>query len=691
MASSMLDSPLGESGEEEGRMVYVSRDFYATMDTQLSVFCDDELQLLSDSDKYWWLVREQTSGQTGYVPSDIVESLDEHVAKMNRLKNQELTRPTSNDLPWRTPTNESDESLASQTDTLTRSFLKDAPKPWSASGFARKSMSLRSAPAVSRHKKTVSFSEKQPEEHRFAVEDDSATEASAGDGMEPEDDDDELREDAAEHGRRDRTRGSEREPPMTPDSETYDYNVDPIVDELLEREFGTPLDPLHSFKETSSSSLSLSSSLVSASAAAAAAFTSSPMRALQPEAQSNGPLYRPADFAHEVVPVMEKKGKRTDKKEPPRPNDLGPGVPANRSPQKLKSLVSRLWRVAARPTRTSAAAHAHKQLLRIYAGNFSAVHGYKTLLLDEETPMAEVAEMAVDKFGLQGDRFNYMLSVVHCETHEILHVSANYTLAMVIELAKRATLMEGEFVPVTDSSLAALPRRVKKRQSKALCTSKSVATTPVLPSKGEVWHETLSFSCLASPVVQALAELDLARDRTSDFVTHYKFVLNRWLESPAPTTPFYLKVQLMISSNTSRSNNGVPGILPAGAATKRPKSPLSGPLPASAGVGGTASAALALPPMQDEAKVQSGTKMLVNTSMTVAELTRAALSTLDISSHTPGITYDLYLACRMADIRDRIYLTKEMVVADILHLRPMIDPSGLTLVLQPIVDSKSRS
>ena len=662
MAASMLDSPVAETAES-GRTVYVSRDFYATMDTQLSVFCDDELHLISDSDKYWWLVRESLSGQTGYVPSDIVESVDEHVAKMNRMKNQELTRPTSNDdLSWRKPTNESDDSLGSQPegDPLTSSVPSASSKPWSASGFARKTAGLCSAPALSKHKKTVSFSEKQPEEHRFAVDDDSVTEASISTIIATDD--------------------PHQDQVFSPAGQVnggYDYNVDPIIEELLEREFGKPMDPMAEFREA-------------------------PLYATPaPAAEANIPRYRSIEYVADLAPIPEDQSMgSTGSGKAPRPlgkNDLGPGVAATRSPQKLQRLVSRLWRAAARHQRATPAASLYKQLLRIYAGNCSAVHGYKTLLLDEDTAMAEVADMAVDKFGLHGDRFNYMLSVVHCETHEILHVAANYTLAMVIELAKRATLMEGDFVAVTDSSLAALPRRVKKRQSKSLRMSKSTLATPAPltpgPGKGDLGHDPRSFSCIASPVVQALSELDLTRDRASDFITHYKFVLNRWLESPAPMTPFYLQVQLAVSSVTSRSNSAFSGLVPSkasNASTVIPKSPLANQVATSAGPNSSLPSTILLN-MQDDGQFQSGAKMLVNTSMTVAELTRAALAALDVPLHTPGITYDLYLACRPADIRDRIYLTREMVVADILHLRPMIDPSGLTLVLQSIADSKRRS
>jgi hypothetical protein len=300
------------------------------------------------------------------------------------------------------------------------------------------------------------------------------------------------------------------------------------------------------------------------------------------------------------------------------------------------------------------------QLLRIYAGNFTAVNGYKTILVDEDASMAEVADKACDKFGVIGDGFDYMLSVVHYDSHEILHVAANYSLATVIELAKRATLLEGQYAETTDKSISRLSRRLRKQQDKSIRLCKSALPSP-------------SGTGLASPLfMQSLAE-ELTRDKESDFVTHFKFVLNRWLEGPAPTIPFYLRVQMAVGSTMARSLGALSAA--TGTAEKRPKSPI------------TPKELKSAFPTAEDVKLQGTIKMLVNTSMSVAELSRAALSALDVAP-VPGIKYELFFASKPAQTRDRIYLTKEMAVHDILHLRPLVDPSGLLLVLQPVVDSK---
>lgn len=618
---------VGARGER--RTIYVSRDFYATMDTQLSVFSDDVLELISDSDRYWWLVREPESGHSGYIPSEIVETPDEHEAKLNRQKNLELTRLRSTDLqsaglPWRHHANDNIQVPETPVLDPPEAFLTPESTPWSRSGFARKSMSLRSAPAQSRHKKTVSFSETKPVEHRFTV-DDSAS-CSSG----------EAAADPSQH--LDRFVVEAEDSPIQ--EPYYDHQIDPIVDELLQREFGKPETPTFE-------------------------------RCPPPLVQSNGHIPRSSYKPTMLTPRIDEnddqgKGFRIDALKVLKSSSLRP------SKLKIKNFVAKFWRGGSRGA-GARELMVGEQLLRVYAGNFTGVHGYKTLHITEGATMAEVADKAVEKFGLHGDRFNYVLSVVHYESHEVLQVAANYTLGTVIEMAKRATLMEDQLGPATNYSISKLPRKYRKQTDKTARLCRSALATPLTP--GLSANSSNAFSCLASPVVQALSDCDLARSRETDFVTHYKFVLNRWLEGPAPTTPFYMRVQ-MIFGNTSRSLGIIPDGRKSRQTPKSPKSPLA-----------TVESKAMLIPI-DDAKYQGNVKMLVNTSMSVAELCRTAQIALDIAHQVPGIRYELYLAAKPSQTRDRIFLSRDMVVHDILHLRPMVDPSGLVIVLQPVVDSK---
>jgi hypothetical protein len=525
------------------------------MDSQLSVFSDDVVELLSDADRYWWLVREAVSGQTGYVPSEIIESEAEHEAKLNRQRNMEATRLRESDLgtnvPWR-------ESSAKE--------KEEEEAPWSASGFMRKGR-LDSAPE-SRHKKTVSFSETRPVEHHFDVEESSSS-----------------------------VEGDELAAPMEELHVTepgyYDRNVDPMVDEILQREFGKPDMNARTRKVEE-------------------------FHSIPPSIEPNSAVL----MSKSKIREQSKKGK-----------GLG--------------MISKLWK----PKQNEFELR-DEQLLRIYAGNFTSVQGYKTLLVEEGASMAEVADKACEKFGVVGDGFDYMLSLVHCDSFEILHVTANYSLGMVIELAKRATLLEGEYSAITSHSLARLSRKLRKQQAKMIRNIQNQ-------------HNQHNMSSPAGSM--SLIE-ELVRSRESDFVTHYKFVLNRWLEGPGPTIPFYTSVQM------GGVGNGSFSILTD--AQRRPKSPRSPMSPRPQ----------LLVQQQDDVSVQGNVKMLVNTSMSVVELMRAAIVALDVSA-VPGIRYELYLANRLNPTTNHIYLTKDMIVADMLHLRPTLDPSGLNLILQAVVDS----
>lgn len=567
----------GSKGGGESRVMFVSRDFYATMDSQLSVFLDDRVELVSDSDRYWWLVREPLSGQIGYIPSDIVDTKDEHEAKINRQRNIELTRSRATDFQDNLARGSSVDTSVERDASLGRE-----ERPWSRSGFMKKSTSIKS---VSGHKKSVSFSESKPMEHRFDA-DDAASYVSI---------DADLGRDLVQLGVVDGL-----------DSSKYLQDADPAIDEALSRELGK-------------------SSLKDSREPAVEA----------PFVESN----------HREGLDDEQQAKK-----------------------QTTSFLSRLWGSKGKALQRKSTS---EQLLRVYAGNFSAIHGYKTMLVDEEATAGEVADMACEKFGLASDGYDYLLSVVHHESHEILQISANYSLGTVIELAKRATLLESEFSPETEQSLSRLSKRLRRQHDRMLRQCKNLA----MPSPTS---SIISFGSISSlPRVQFLFE-NISRDSKSDFITHYKFVLNRWLDGPAPATPFYMKVQMVWGSQSRL----MAGVVPETVKKSKKAQAASRRLPMDPEMG------VMLCPSH-EVKLNGNTKMLVNTTMSVPELTRAAIIALEVTQRVPGIKYELYLASRPSSVRDRIYLTKEMSLHDVLQLRPVIDPSGLILVLQPTIDSKS--
>lgn len=773
------------------------------MDSQLTVACDDQVELLNDRDRYWWLVRDVAGGRTGYVPADVVETAAEREARKNRERNVEITqvRPTdiATSMPWRRARADSQEEHPG--DELFGITSGSKLATWQMSGFARRptygGAHLRSAPVIEgnaaahaggRHKKTVSFSKRQPEEHTIQSETTELIDANSAMVTEGEDAGmvDELTLQMASHAVGDPEEGPLGSPIFHRDIPP----LDPMVEKLLEREFGKPLRPEEALLtveeekmdglagprlegrdrlfspsrrrppldeekygggkgggeagESSSREPSQQTphhrdqlvshqSLLPSNGARVVPTTGelippskgAPFSALLPITSPTKDTAAAAaagdgdgdGFKDGNLSIKEDKGDleqytflEDHVRDTLKPASGNKGSRFTRLFSSTKIFGRRrkasggtgmTGKGKSGTTASSLATMPDQQLLRVYAGNFTSLHGYKTLLVEEVCSMAEVAERACEKFALVGDGHDYVLSVVHFDTHEILPVAATTTLASVIEMAKRATIMEGSFAPETGRSWARLPRTARRRHEKrakqhwqALVAStpgplsygggggggssgKSHLTTPMTPGM-----KSATFSCLASPVIQLAhaSESDLPRDRASDFVTHYKFVLNRFLDGPAGTTPFYIKVQIMMPGSMPRAGVGAYSVeeetVPGKVRSPMPRAASSG---LSTGMGASAGTA------RIEGSVA---KMLINTSMSVGELLRAALLALDVAPNVPGLKYEIYLACKPDNLRDRIFLTRDMVVHDILHLKPMVDPSGLTLVLQPVVDSK---
>lgn len=77
--------------DETGQSVRVRRDYFGKSYAEMSVFTDDNhLELLDDSHPYWWLLKDSSSKQVGYVPASIVKTDDEVKAASNALQNMNL-------------------------------------------------------------------------------------------------------------------------------------------------------------------------------------------------------------------------------------------------------------------------------------------------------------------------------------------------------------------------------------------------------------------------------------------------------------------------------------------------------------------------------------------------------------------------------------------------------------------------
>lgn len=147
-------------------------------------------------------------------------------------------------------------------------------------------------------------------------------------------------------------------------------------------------------------------------------------------------------------------------------------------------------------------------LIRVYTGNFDSVlHGFKTFIVDEAVPLADFTNLVVDSFGLSHDGYEYELNLINHMTAEVIPLELTLTVAHIIELTKREAL----------AFTAAMPRELKKAQKKALKKMKTTVRTDQ-------------------------NQLDV-RDKTSDYVTPFKFVLNR-IYREGSNAPVWIHVHL---------------------------------------------------------------------------------------------------------------------------------------------------
>ncbi|KAJ3115667.1 hypothetical protein HK098_006885, partial [Nowakowskiella sp. JEL0407] len=79
-------------------LVYALHTFVANLEGQVCVLKGDSLELLDDSNSYWWLVKCIKTDEIGYIPAENVETPYERLARLNRQKNIELSAPSALEL-----------------------------------------------------------------------------------------------------------------------------------------------------------------------------------------------------------------------------------------------------------------------------------------------------------------------------------------------------------------------------------------------------------------------------------------------------------------------------------------------------------------------------------------------------------------------------------------------------------------
>lgn len=71
-------------------LVYSLHNFVATVEGQVSVIKGDHLDLMDDSNCYWWLVRVHKTQEIGYIPAEKIETPFERLARLNKHRNVDV-------------------------------------------------------------------------------------------------------------------------------------------------------------------------------------------------------------------------------------------------------------------------------------------------------------------------------------------------------------------------------------------------------------------------------------------------------------------------------------------------------------------------------------------------------------------------------------------------------------------------
>ncbi|KAJ3191735.1 hypothetical protein HK101_007448 [Irineochytrium annulatum] len=91
-------SPIPELDETiDYSLVYALHTFVANLEGQVCVLKGDSLELLDDSNSYWWLVKCIKTDEIGYIPAENVETPFERLARLNRIRNVQLASINAQD------------------------------------------------------------------------------------------------------------------------------------------------------------------------------------------------------------------------------------------------------------------------------------------------------------------------------------------------------------------------------------------------------------------------------------------------------------------------------------------------------------------------------------------------------------------------------------------------------------------
>lgn len=96
--SSAFLEPVTSEEDIDYSKVYALFTFVASMEGQISVLKGEPLDLLDDSNSYWWAVKCISTDEIGYIPAENVETPFEKLARFNRTRNVDLAEVKNMDL-----------------------------------------------------------------------------------------------------------------------------------------------------------------------------------------------------------------------------------------------------------------------------------------------------------------------------------------------------------------------------------------------------------------------------------------------------------------------------------------------------------------------------------------------------------------------------------------------------------------
>ncbi|KAL2916387.1 protein phosphatase regulator [Polyrhizophydium stewartii] len=95
--------PITSEADIDYSLVYALHTFVANLEGQVCVLKGDSLELLDDSNSYWWLVKCLKTQEIGYIPAENIETPNERLARLNSQRNIDTSAPTIQDALPRRP------------------------------------------------------------------------------------------------------------------------------------------------------------------------------------------------------------------------------------------------------------------------------------------------------------------------------------------------------------------------------------------------------------------------------------------------------------------------------------------------------------------------------------------------------------------------------------------------------------